>query len=425
MEPIGPSRELAMAFSNRSQLRMLADDPERAIEWGERAIALAEALGDQETLVHALNNVGSAELAMGHGSERLERSLALALAADLEEHVARAYTNLGVRAVQTYEHADAARYLEEGIAYCARRDLESWRVYMLGWQALLHLRVGRWDDAAAAATEVLRDPDAAVPSRITPLVVLGQLRARRGDPKPNEPLDEALTLARQTGEPQRLTPVAVGQAEAAVLMGHQKKLGDVTVPDLTDRWAAGQLAVWLLRAGVDPAEGAYPEPLALELAGEHDAAAASWRALGCPYEAALSAAWGSDEDALRRAHRDLADLGAASAVALVARLARRRGIRGLTRGPRPSTSETPGNLTNREVEVVGLVAAGLRNSEIADRLFLSSRTVDHHVASILRKLGVRTRGEAGAAATRLGLLETGASPANMGNSADVGHGSSL
>jgi DNA-binding NarL/FixJ family response regulator len=56
--------------------------------------------------------------------------------------------------------------------------------------------------------------------------------------------------------------------------------------------------------------------------------------------------------------------------------------------------------------VLALVAEGLRNADIAQRLFLAEKTVDHHVSAILRKLEVRTRGEAGAAASKLGLIST-------------------
>ena len=106
---------------------------------------------------------------------------------------------------------------------------------------------------------------------------------------------------------------------------------------------------------------------------------------------------------LRRALDGLQHLGARPAAEVVARRLRERGARGLRRGPRPATQRNPANLTAREVEVLSLVAEGLRNAQIAERLFLSQKTVEHHVSAILRKLGAGTRAEASAEAVRLGL----------------------
>jgi tetratricopeptide (TPR) repeat protein len=118
LETLPPSADLAMAYSNRAQLYMLAEDNAEAVQWGERAIALAESLGDVETLVHALNNVGTAQLDIQdeQGRATLERSLRLALEWGWEEHAARAYTNLASSAVKVRDYARAARYLRDGMA---------------------------------------------------------------------------------------------------------------------------------------------------------------------------------------------------------------------------------------------------------------------------------------------------------------------
>jgi len=398
-----------------ADLRMLASDVAGARDWGGRAIELAQRLGETEVLVHALHNVGAAELYANSpdGAEKLARSLALALEAGLEEHVARAHANLGAAAIRRRDYPTGDRHLAAGIDYSRERDLDSWLLYMTGWQARSQLDQGRWDDAAASAVEVLDHPGVAAPSRITPLLVTGLLGARRGDADPWQPLDEALELAQATGELRRLAPAAAARAEARFLAGEPDRVAAETERALAlaleraDAWAAGELHAWRRRAGVDeevPA-GAVAEPFRLELAGEREAAAKRWRQLGCPYDAAFVLLGSASERALRSSLAELQRLDARPAAGRVARVLRERGLRDLSRGPRASTRRNPAGLTARELEVLGLVAEGLRNAHIADRLVVSGKTVDHHVSAILRKLKAGSRTEAAARAARLGLLE--------------------
>ena len=136
-------------------------------------------------------------------------------------------------------------------------------------------------------------------------------------------------------------------------------------------------------------------------------AAEHWRKIGCPYEEALALADADQEEPLRQAYDELQALGARPMAAIVARKLRERGARGVPRGPRVGTRKNPAGLTARELEVLGLLTEGLRNTEIAKRLVLSEKTVDHHVSAILRKLDARTRGEAVVQAGRFGLTGPG------------------
>ena len=401
-----------MAYSNMAQLKMLAEESERAVEWGGRAIELAERLGAQEVLIARAQQRrhGRGEGRRTGRLQKLERSLALALEADLEEHVVRAYTNLSSTAMSERRYEARRSTWSEGIAYATERDLDSWRLYMLGTLAVGALEQGRWDEAAEVAAEVVRSASAAAIHRAPALVVLGVVRARRGDPEIWPVLDEALALVEPIGELQRLAPVAAARAEAALLEGRPEVVGRETEAayglalDRGSGCESGELA-WLRRqAGIDePVPEGIAEPWALMFAGEWSRAAEAWAELGCPYEAALALGESEDDGDLRRALAELQRLGAGPAAAQVSRRLRERGARGVRRGPRPSTRKNPAGLTDRELEVVALLSEGMTNAEIAGRLFLSEKTVGHHVSAILRKLGARTRGEASAEAARLGI----------------------
>ncbi|WP_445152800.1 ATP-binding protein [Baekduia sp. Peel2402] len=416
LEGLGPSRELAMAYSNLSQLRMLAEDNDGAVIWGERALALAEQFDEPEIVAHALNNIGSAGRRRNEpGShEKLAESLAISLQHGFDDHAARAYTNIAVFAVEQHEVHTASRLLDEGIAYATDRDLEIFRLYMIGYRARLALDRGDWATADADAQTVADHPATAPCGRHNPMVVHARLLACRGEGDPWPTLDEALELARPTGEPQRVVPAVAARAEARWLSSETGDTDAETAEPLAaalarkDPWNGGELAIWRHRHGLDVpdlAPGAVAEPYALELAGDPLAAAAAWDALGCPFEAALARAQSDDEDARRAALDAFEELGARAAAARVARSLRADGVRGVVvrSGPRAATRENPAGLTARELEVLALVAEGLRNSDIAGRLFLSERTVGHHVSAILRKLGVRSRAQAATEAARLGL----------------------
>lgn len=375
-----PGRELAMAYSNRSQLHFLAHELDLAIEWGMRAIDLATTVGDHEILAHALNNVGSAAILANdmNGFEGLEESLRLSLDGGYQEHAARAYANLATLSIWLRDYSRAERFVAAALEYCQERDIVSWLIYITAWRARMHLAQGRWDEAVDDAQWVLAHGCLSSISRIPVLAVLGTVRTRRGEPGAQPLLDEARELARRASEVQRIVPVALARAEAAWLRGDPQSAAD----DLREALAIAdrlcgtidrqELERWLWRVGP---RDTPPPPRPVS---------------GDPYDEALALDDAGDVASLQRAVAILESLGDNCLIHILRQKLRALGVR----GPQQSTRAHPAGLTRREVQILALVDEGLRNADIAARLHLSPKTVDHHVSSVISKLGVRTRGEA-------------------------------
>lgn len=403
-----PGLELAMAYSNRAQLFMLAEKTKETKEWAARALELADKINATDVLVHALTNIGTAELMDGNPAGRgiLERALALAQAHEMHDHVARYFANLITLLIQQRQYAAADDYLNEGITYTTDRDMDSYGVYLRGWRARSLFERGKWLQAAAEAERALDLQPGSAVIALPAITTLGHLRARQGSPEATALLDRALALALPTGELQRVGPLAEARAEAAWWQGDpgralaEARSGYKLALQGRESWVLGSLAYWIQRAGGQVAEpDRIPAVYRLMIEREWRAAAREWEKIGCPFERALALAE-VDPEAQLIGLSIFDELGARPAARALRQKMRRAGVKGIPRGPRPPTLANPNGLTSREFQVLGLISEGLSNAAIAHRLSVSPKTVDHHVSSILAKLNVHSRLEAASIARK-------------------------
>jgi DNA-binding CsgD family transcriptional regulator len=398
LEPLGETRELARAYATLAAIKMTRNENDEAVELARRAEALARSLGASDVIADALNTEGCAAAATDQSwVELLRRSLELAISRHLPNQAARAYSNLYGISCDHFRFDEGEQYYRDGLAYCEQNDLDQASSFLRATRTIVLEHRGCWDEAVAISAQLLEESSAAPLYQICVQALIGVIHARRGEPDVWRALDSAIANAAPTGQPQYVVPTRLARTEAYLTEGrvdearHEAELA-VEAAHGIDEWMRGALRRWLDRTGSGRiVDGPIAGPYRLQESGEHAAAAQAWDKLGCRLDAALALLDSTDEDELRDALRRLDELGAKATASLARRKLRHIGARSVPAGPRRATRAHPLGLTPRECEVLELICERQTNAQIARTLFISAKTVDHHVSAVLAKLGVENR----------------------------------
>jgi DNA-binding CsgD family transcriptional regulator len=410
-----PSSKIkAMTYSNMSQLKMRSDEAAECFEWGNKAIEMAKTINDDETLCHALINIGTMQWRINElteGKKKLLEGLDVALKNSFQEHAARAYSNIIQNYILFRDYDLAKKFLEEGILYCEERNLEYSKNYKLWLRSKMLFETGDWNQALAIEKNLMKDLAQAGPIKIGLLANLAIIEIRKGKMDTLSYLYEARSFAATTKEYQRIMPVAIAFLEYEWLTG-KKILSEEELNQYIDLikkvnniFLNSEFVFWLQKSRKQTI--ALPElyePYQFLNLRKAKLAAEFWKKTGCPYETAI-ALFEGDENDKREALTILQQLGADGVYEKMKMEMRSSGIKKIPRGVRESTKINPAQLTNRELDVLHLLKNGIQNKEIAGTLFISPKTVDHHISSILFKLDVNSRTKAVSEAVRLGIIK--------------------
>jgi DNA-binding CsgD family transcriptional regulator len=398
----GDPREFAYALANSAYLSAHRGDTAGALAVGLQAQDIARDLGEDSLLRGTASiGVGVARLIEGDvtGRAQLLAAREIGVRHGRDDLATGAMSNLAHMDVEQGRWTDAHDVLAEAIPFSDERAITICSMWQRGTRARLYLMQGQWAQAEADARAVLATGDLPL-GRFWVHLVLGTLAARRDAPTDNPDLDELWELAAHLDQADKWMLAAAALAEQAwITRRPDPRLDDSRIAFLSGVKLLGRehtslaLHGWLWRlaeAGVQKI-GSGERPESLPRYGDQ------------PYEEALARHDAGSAEDLLAALATLDDLGARAVATLVRARLREAGVSGVPRGASAATRENPLGLTARQLDVLGLLVEGLSNAEIAARLVISPKTADHHVSAILAKLEVRSRGEAAAAARRLGL----------------------
>ncbi len=408
-----PTEESALCNTLLAASALISGDIDGAIERTGESIALADANGWTQVAVYALGLRGVAlgGPASPSGLDDMHRAIRLgAKHGPANRHAANLY-NLSVLHLRNAEAAKAEELLDEAERYAREHGLDNMVFHCSVHRANILIQQGRTAEAEALVDQSLEQASDPGSIRASAQAALARIWSRRGDPAATELVDRCWSEAVATGEIQKIGVAGITRLEYLWLQGEDESLRPFAqhLATLGERHQHHRLRADALRMlqrlgeAVEPFDGC-PAPLAAALAGDHRLAAERWAEAGQPYEQALELVESSDASIAFEGLRLLDRAGATRAADLVRQRLRSRGLQGVPRGPRRSSDGAVPVLTDRQLDVLRLVADGLTNQQIADELFVARRTVDNHVSAILSRLGVEGRHEAADEAAAQGWL---------------------
>jgi DNA-binding NarL/FixJ family response regulator len=416
---------------------MFESDRSRKDEQFRAALEIARRAGDLELEILSLAYLG-ASLVHGdridEGMRLLDEALAAVAGAEVESFqvLEEVFCQLFSACERAHDVARADQWIRVGEQIAAARSLPSVSAFCQTHYGGVLTTAGRWDEADAALTEAVRLWGLGWKSlRPGALARLAELRVRQGRFEDAARLLDELDANEETARARAVVHLARGQPEIArdVLtraLEQRDTMSTASVPLLatlvevelsagevdraasaarqldsiaactSSRYAAAEAAFARGRVCVGQSDGDVASCLREALAA-FSAGMMPMEAARCRLELA---------SALATEQPDLAATEARAALETFERLDAPRQadaaaalLRSLGARPAPGP-RTEGTLTKRELEVLELLGLGLSNPAIAERLFISRKTVEHHVSRILGKLGLRSRAEAAAYAAR-------------------------
>ncbi len=349
-------------------------------------------------------------LLLGDTAQRdaFEANIDAAISESFDELASMGFTNLAGIDIEQRRFRQAEELLDRSIPFVVERGITLCQATQTSVRSRMQLLRGRWQAALEDAHMVL-DAEWAPIARFWPHLSIGVLALRRGET--SDGLRHAWRFACDLDEPLLRLAVLSAIAERTWLTGEDdERLHDAIamLPEWSRErgldWSVGELVVWLQRIGFDvPADVAVAPPFRLTLEGRHREAAAFWRRAGAPFDEAMALLWSDDEDDQVAAVSTFDAMGATATADRARQELRRRGVANLPSRPRSATRSNPAGLTNRQLEVARLMAQGLTNAELGQRLYISEKTADHHVSAVLGKLGLSSRREVVRRAAEFGL----------------------